>query len=278
MAPTDDWQSKLREARRDLGLSQQALADLSHLSVETIRGYENRRRHPTRPHLEAVIDRLGLSPNAANDVLSAAGYAPRSRLFSLDRFPGYYFREEELQDYVEQRPWPEFVMNQAVEVAAANSAVEALWGIDFRHERATRSRPQMNMLAVASQHHFTERITNWEEVVAVMVAVFKGQPRGAESLDEPSTYFNEVLAEFARGDPAFLPALATIWEKVPGREAKCNWTYPVVWRDAEFGEMRFRGVVSTASEIDGFGFNSWIPIDADTWTVLERVKARSAPK
>jgi hypothetical protein len=109
----------------------------------------------------------------------------------------------------------------------------------------------------------------------VIIAVTKGQPRLPESsLEEPSAYFGEVLAEFARGDPAFLPALATLWESVPAREPKVNWTYPVVWCDPEFGEMRFLAQVSTANGVDGFAFNSWIPIDAATWSVLERVKAR----
>jgi transcriptional regulator with XRE-family HTH domain len=275
MSDANDWQHRIRTARRELGLSQQALGALAHLSVETIRAYEGRRRNPTRAHLEAIIDALGLPQHIANEVLVAAGYASRPGQFPLEQFESYYFRAHELQNYVDERPWPDFVLNQTLELVAANRAIQALWGIQLATELATRSRPQLNMLAVASQHHFADRVVNWLEVVSVIVAVFKGRPRGAESLDEPNTYFGEVLAEFAKGDPAFLPALANIWEKVPGREAKCNWTYPVVWSDAEFGEMRFLGVVSTASEPDAFAFNSWIPVDADTWCVLERVKARA---
>jgi transcriptional regulator with XRE-family HTH domain len=274
MTEPHDWQSRLREARRELGLSQHALARLTRLSAETIRAYEARRRRPTKAHLESLVDVLGLPPREANRILSDAGYSPREKVFPVERFTSYYFSEDELQAYVDRQPWPEFVLNQLTELVAANAAAQALWGVDLVHELASRSRAQLNMLAVASQHRFADLILNWEDAVRVLVAVSKGQPRSAESLEDPSAYFSEVLAEFAKGDPAFLPRLATIWERTPAREAKCHWSYPIVWCDPEFGEMRFSGVVSTASETDGFGFNSWIPLDARTWEALERVKQR----
>jgi transcriptional regulator with XRE-family HTH domain len=259
-----------------LGLSQHALARLANLSTETVRAYENRRRHPGRSHLEAILDALGIAPHEANEILSLAGYAPRPRVFPLEQFAGYFFTADELQAYVEQQPWPEFVLDQQTQLMAANKSAAALWRVDLPQEMKARSRAQLNMLAVASQHHFSDVIVNWTEMVSLLVAVAKGQPRRPESLDEPSAYFSEVLAEFAKGDPAFLPALATIWEKTAPREAKCHWSYPVVWRDPECGEMRFRGVVSTASDVDGLSFNSWVPLDAGTWTVLEQVKARAS--
>ena len=38
--------------------------------------------------------------------------------------------------------------------------------------------------------------------------------------------------------------------------------------------MRFHAIVSTASEPDGLAINDWIPLDAESWSVLEAVKAR----
>jgi transcriptional regulator with XRE-family HTH domain len=275
MSDGTPWYARVRNARRGLGLSQAALGRLTGLSPETIRAYENARRHPGRVHLEAIVDALGLPPHDGNAILVEAGYAARAALFPPAQFPGFYFQPEELQPYIDQRPWPDFVLNQALELMAANRAAQALWQIDLAHELTTRTRAQLNMLSVASDHHFADRVTNWPEVIGVIIAVFKGQPRLPESsLDEPSAYFGEVLAEFARGDPAFLPALATLWDQVPPREAKVNWTYPVRWCDPEFGEMRFLAQVSTANGVDGFAFNSWIPVDAETWMVLERVTAR----
>lgn len=45
--------------------------------------------------------------------------------------------------------------------------------------------------------------------------------------------------------------------------------------DDEFGDMRFLGIVSTASEPDALAFQDWHPVDAATWEVLERVKSRA---
>lgn len=110
--------------------------------------------------------------------------------------------------------------------------------------------------------------------MATLASVFKGRPRDPHTIDQPDPYFHAVLAEFAKGDPAFLAKLIDIFSQTPARDPKCRWTYPVVWRDDDFGEMRFLGVVGTASEPDALAFQDWHPVDAATWDVLERVKAR----
>lgn len=96
------------------------------------------------------------------------------------------------------------------------------------------------------------------------------------SFDEPDPYFAEVLREFADGDPVFLARLVRVWVATPGRDAKVRWSYRVVWRDDEFGEMRFLSVVGPANEPGGLSFNDWPPLDAETWGVLERVKRRAS--
>ena len=95
-------------------------------------------------------------------------------------------------------------------------------------------------------------------------------------MDEPGTYFNEVLAHFAKGDPAFLARLLNIWSATPPAAAKVRWTYNVVWQDPEFGVMRFLATVSTASEPDALSFNDWTPLDAASWEILARVIERGA--
>jgi transcriptional regulator with XRE-family HTH domain len=272
----DAWRRQLRTARGKLGLSQRTVAEAARISLETVRAYENGRRHPTRQHLDALLAALDVPRAEANGIIEGAGFAPPRTLFPTDRYPDYFYSAAELPKVVEQVAWPEFVTNDAMELVAVNAAAAALWGIDFHHERRVRTRAQLNVLAVASQNRFADRVANWEEVVGTMASVFKGRPREAESLDEPSTYLGEVLAEFSSGDPAFLERLIRIWAGAEPAQARCRWSYRVVWRDAEFGEMRFLGIVSTASEPDALGFNDWHPVDAGTWTVLEAVKERAA--
>jgi hypothetical protein len=174
---------------------------------------------------------------------------------------------------VEDVAWPEYVINDNLEVVAANSTVEALWGIDLAREKQQRTAAQMNLLSVASDYRFTEHVQNWDECVGVIASVFKGRPEDARTLDEPDAYFNAVLAEFAEGNPAFLSRLIGIFAKIPAREPKVRWMFPVVWK-VDLGEMRFMNVIGTASEPDGLSFNDWIPQDAPSWDALERVKSR----
>jgi transcriptional regulator with XRE-family HTH domain len=268
------WRSRLRATRERLGVSRAELARRSGVPADTLRRWEDGTRNPRHASLRAVLDALDCPSAEANALLAEAGFPPARTLFPGDRFPNYYYTAGELQDAVEQAPWPEFVINDNIEVVAANATVQALWGIDFAHEQSWRTSAQMNALIFASDHHFADRLVNWEEVVATLVSTFKGRPRDPHTIDEPDTYFDAVLAEFVRGDPAFLSRLIDIFAKTPAREAKCRWSYRVVWSDDEFGDMRFLGLVSTASEPDALAFQDWHPVDAATWDVLERVKTR----
>lgn len=269
------WRVKLRAVRLKAGVSQREVAERAGVSQESIRAYETGRRRPTRERLSAILQALETPAYDANEILEAAGFSTPETMFPEDEYPNYFFSVDELQAEVELVDWPEFVLNNANEVVAANAAVQALWGIDFARERESRTRAQLNLLSVASQRKFADRIVNWDECVATLAAVFKGRPVNPASLDEPDPYFSEVLQQFADGDPQFLSRLVRIWMATPGRDAKVRWGYRVVWRDEEFGEMRFRAMVGTASEPGGLSFNDWQPLDAETWVALERVKART---
>lgn len=273
------WRSLLRATRERLGVSRAELARQSGVPAHTLRRWEDGSRHPRSENLRAVLDALDCPSADANAIMAEAGFPPARTLFPSDRFPSYFYTVDELQTAVEDVPWPEFVINDNIEVVAANAALQALWRIDYAEERRHRSAPQMNLLSVANDYRFIEHIQNWEECVAVLASVFKGRPRDPHiTLDEPDPYFGAVLEELSGGDPTFLSRLINVFTATPARTPKCRWTYPVVWKDAEFGAMHFIGVVNTASEPDGLAFSDWIPIDAATWDALERVKAQRADR
>lgn len=275
VAKEPNWRLLLRTAREQLDVSRPELARRASVPVDTIRRWEDGTRHPTERRLRDLLDVLKVTGADANRILEAAGYHPEPTLFSNWRYPNYFYKAQELQQVVEQVPWPEFVLDNNVELIAANRAAGGVWRVDLGEELARRSKVQLSLLSVASDHHFADRVVNWDEVVGTLIGVFKGQPRNPESLDEPSAYFNAVLAEFAKGDPIFLQRLFPVWESTAPHEPKCRWSYRVIWKDPDFGEMRFHCIVSTASEPDGLTFNDWHPVDADSWTVLEQVKARA---
>jgi transcriptional regulator with XRE-family HTH domain len=270
----DDWRKTLRAIRRRMGQSLRETADLAGLSYEAVRGYENGRRNPRREHLLAVLRAMDARQVEVNEVLRLAGFAEIETLFPLAENPSYFFRPEELDAAVETVPWPQFVVSDAVEVLAANQAMQAVWDVDLEYERSWRTRAQMNTLSVASDRHFADRVVNWEEVVGVLAGVHKGRPYGGPSLDEPTPLLTEVLAEFAKGDPTFLKRLIEVWTSAVPWPAKVRQQYRVVWSDAGYGEMRFLAQITTASEPAGLAFNDWHPVDAETWTVLELVKKR----
>jgi transcriptional regulator with XRE-family HTH domain len=269
-----NWRGKLREIRESLGLSRSDLARRSGVPVDTIRRWEDGNRSPRHASLTAVLAALDCPSAEANAILLDAGFAPQPTLFPADRFPNFWFTIDELPHAVEEVAWPEFVLNDHAEIITANAATQAVWRINFAWEKAHRTQAQMNVLSVASDHRFAERLVNWEEVIGALISAFKGRPQNPRDLDEPDPYFNAVLAEFAAGDRTFLERLIKTWESTPAREAKCRWMFPVVWRDDDFGEMRFIDVVNPASDPDALGFNDWIPVDAQTWKILEQVKAR----
>jgi transcriptional regulator with XRE-family HTH domain len=273
---TDEWRTLLRKARRDIGITVHQAAERAGISHETVRAYEGGRRKPSRGHLLALIRALQVNAANGNDILERAGFAHERTLFPADRFPSFYFREDETEAEVERLPWPAFCVNDLTEIVAANTAVQALWDIDWQHELRTRTDAQRNLLTVASDRHFADRMVNWDECVGVIAAVFKGRPHLPETIEQPSDYFNQVLAEFARGDPVFLARLIEVWSAAPPQPARVRWGYRVVWSDVEFGEMRFNALVSPASEPDALSFNDWHPQDADTWRILDLVKARAA--
>jgi transcriptional regulator with XRE-family HTH domain len=268
------WRRTIQEYRERLGLSRAELARRASLSGETVRAYEDGRRHPTVESLKALLDALSVPTAEARAALEDAGLVVPATLFPLHEHPNYYFSLDELPDAVELVPWPEFVLNENLEVVAANTAVQRLWGIDYEEERARRAPAQMSLLSVANDRRFTEHVLNWEECVATIASVFKSHPRHGATLDEPTPYLEAVLAEVLDGDPQFLRRLGAAWEAAPPREAKCRWQYRVAWREEGVGDMRFLCLVTTASEPDALGFNDWIPTDAETWTALEAVKRR----
>lgn len=272
----DQWRAMMRAARRRMGFTLPEVAERAGLSYEAVRGYENGRRRPTREHLLRVLGAMQANRAEVNEMLLGAGFAPEPTLFPENSYPSFYFTADELDAAVETVPWPQFVVNDTLEVMAANSAAQAVWEVDFEAERRWRTRAQMNVLSVASDHHFADRVANWDELIGFMCAMYKGASWGAESIEAPGPVFNDVLAEFAKADQVFLTRLIAAWSSAEPFPPKARTQYRVVWADREFGEMRFFAQMTTCSEPDGSAFNDWHPIDAETWAVLERVKARAA--
>ena len=268
----DEWHLMLARARIRLGVSQADLAARAHVSYASVKAYEQGKRHPSRPYLTAMLDALKIDRVERNLIMAAAGYASDGLSFRPTN-DDLTFTVEEAAREIERYQWPAFIVDEMMGVPCANRMAQRLWGVDL--DREFLDPVERNLLSVASNPRFAERCVNLDEILAVMVAVWKGHHRGPESLDDPSPFFAAMLERFASGDPAVVGRFAHPWQTVPGRTAKLRWDYPVVWDAPGIGVMRFHAFASAASEPDGLSFNDWIPLDADTWLRLEQLRDRA---
>jgi len=264
----EKWAQALQSARERLGMSRAHLAILASLSPETVRAYEVGRRKPSREGLDAVLRALKLDRWEANHIRQAFGYAA-DYLHLGQMEPTYMFSLEELSEWVEAIPWPEFVLDENVQVVVANSVVRKVWGVDFQREFLTAQ--ERNLTSVATNPRFADRAINWDEMVAYNVAVWKGHHLGPESLDQPSAYFDTALRELANGDPRYVGRFLEVWQRTPPKTPKVRDRYRVVWRDPVYGEMRFLALSSIANEWEGLFFHDWQPVDSESWAVLRHV-------
>lgn len=266
-----EWLSMLRDARAKLGLDQAELAARAHISLPSLKAHETGRRHPSRPYLTAILDALKIDRSVRNQILASAGYATDS--FELGSWPDsrFMFTPGEAAAFIDGHPWPAFILDEMMELTAANNMAQRLWRVDLATEFLAPL--DRNMLALASTPRFADRCTNLPEILTVMASAFKGHFRGPETLDNPSPYFSSVLQRFFAGDPRFIQTFFTAWQNAEPATVKIRWQYPVIWTDPEVGTMQFRALVGPANEPDGLAFNDWIPINEATWAALTKLES-----
>jgi transcriptional regulator with XRE-family HTH domain len=251
MSPAaNDWSHRLLEARKALKLTRSALASLAQVSPQTIKAYEHGLRHPTRHLLGAILDALKLDRLTRNEVLEGVGFAPDGRYLGPGGAPGYMYTLADAHAHADSLPWPSF------------------WAVDL--EREFPDPIDRNMLGLASNPRFGDRIDNWDEMVGVGIAVFKGHHLGPESIENASPYFGEVMRRFVQGSPEYAARFGELWQTAEPHSAKVRWVYPVRWKEPDVGLIDFVAVVTTANEEEGLAFNDWIPVGAESWANLTR--------
>lgn len=266
-----DWRANLRETRRRLGLTQAKLADLAGISPDALRGYESGRRHPRRDHLSRIIEALQMDRAWRNRVLFAAGYAPDGPEMAPEDLHEWWLTPEEAATEIATYAWPAFIMSERGEVLSANAAAQLVWSVDLTREFLDPV--ERNLFSIASLPRFADRCLNWDEAMTVIAVMFKNFHRRTELPEAPSPYFAAVIERFMQGDPKYVSRLAEIWEQAPAHHRyKIRWAYPIVWDQPGLGVMRFSCLISTGGEMDGLAINDWIPVDSQSWQVLEAAK------
>jgi transcriptional regulator with XRE-family HTH domain len=270
----NDWSQKLRGAREVLRLSRAQLARAAGVSPQTVKAYELGLRHPTRTVLASILDALKLERGLRDEILEAVGFAAMGSRIGPAAQGGYRFSPEEAAEYVSSLPWPAFILDDLMQVTAANSLVQRLWGVDI--ERDYPQLHERNLLRFATNPRFAGRLVNWDEVVITGIGVFKGHHLGRETISAPSSYFAMVLEGLMKGDARYVSRFFKLWEDAPPATAKVRWGYPVVWQEPGGRTLRFQAIITEANEPKGLAFNDWIPVDAVTWECLAGLRSSLA--
>ena len=269
----EEWRIQLRQARQHLRLSREAASRLSDVPAGTIKTYELGRRRPPQAKLVALLSAYRLNREQERRILEGAGFVSDGHREASAGNHNWH-NAEEAEAEVQRHPWPAYVIDEFSRVVAANDAVQSLWGVDLRHEFT--SPVERNLLSVASNPRFADRCVNWDEAIGTILSVFKAHDWAPERVEDPGPYFAAVMEHFMKGDPKYVARFLKLWEAAPSTwDKKARWSFPVVWDEPGIGVMRFTSIASPANDPDGLAFNDWIPLDAETWAVLEQVKARA---
>lgn len=210
-------------------------------------------------------------------MLESAGFAPDERSFvPSDRLRAETYTQADAIAAVSCYRWPAFVVDKFLGVVAANQAAQTLWGVDL--DREFEDALDRNLLSVATNPRFADRIANWEEAVGHVVAARKAHDWAPEQLEAPSPYLAALLERLVQGDATYVARLMDLWQHAPSTwSQKMRWSYPIVWDEPGVGRLQFECLVATASELEGLAFNDWVPANAETWLALDRLAARTRP-
>lgn len=261
-----DWRALLKEQRQLRKLSQPEVARRAQISLSAMKAYEGGDRHPSRETLQAITVALGLPIEQTNKVLAGAGYAVDLRYLINERFesrPVEWFTNE-----VERYAWPVFVTNQASAMLAANRTARKLLGVPLTD---SLPQPKWSFLARASDPAYAARVDNWDEVMAFMMGILKGEQRYEANLERMPSPATEPFQQFLGGDPAYITRLLKLFESAPPIEISTRMTGSVRWR-LESGELlSFTGTMHVADLWQELAWLDWVPIDEGTWAALRKL-------
>ena len=267
------WHDLIRTERRRLGITQTELAERAGLSPETVRKYEAGSRTPSRASIDRVLAALQAPHATVRRVLLDLGMAAPGNLYGLGGIEDYRFTIPELREFVEQTPWPQFVINNTLDIVVANAATQALWEMDLSPEVLERTRARVNLLAILAHHRLRQSLKNRFEIMAIVVSVLKVFPESRTLLDAPGSLFAEVFDAFAGSDPKAINKLYALWDRTLPASQKLRWNFPVTWVEPEVGEIRMIGTVTAASHVNSLVFVDWIPRDGQSHAGLDTLLA-----
>lgn len=277
----DDFPALFSAARVRSELTQAELAAKIGVSSATIASWESGRRVPSgsargRDWRQVIIeacDVIRANADELNAMLEALEFSPvpPERVAPLlDRRKPLAVIRDECRSY----PWVSLAMNEDFEVVAWNEAANDLSELDFATDLAAPG--ERNLLRMALSRHYREKLVNWEEVIGIMVAMWKTAKTDLFS-QETTPYFRNLFDFVITNHQAELQMLLTLWnETAPFVEGQSG-EWQAQWRTSDGTALLFNNRLSAWSEFDGVSAFDWQPANAETWEWMEaRRRGREA--
>lgn len=244
----------LRQARNAARMTRQELGVRAGVTARSVKAYESGERTPNRQVLAALGVAAGLNQGSLNVLLLAAGYAPAPQRVHC------YHRGSCVDDLLSQQAeWPQFVLNDGLFLVGANRFARRLLELQAYGGELKA----VNFLTYCHDASLNNTLQNWNEVVAVLVGLYKS--RNANVVEASESLLANV------GPKELCAQIQVMWNETPSRGLLDRTTYDVWWRrDGSRHALRFRAALMPGHVAQRLTFGEWYPADALTWRYLQR--------
>ena len=267
--------SILIAARERAGVTQAGLAERIGVSAATMASWETGRRRPgasARQQIIEAADWLHIEAADLNRMLEDLGFSPvaAGRIVPLlDRRKTLAVIQGECETY----PWPVLAMNEDFEVVAWNAAANDLSELDFALDLAEPG--ARHLLRMALSDHYNQKLLNWEEVISVMVSMWKTNGFDPMAAGDRTPYFDNLMNYVIANHSAELGKLLVLWQNTEPWYEGNRALFRPEWRTSDGARLNFHSQLIAWSDFDGVTAFDWQPADAATWEWLDaRCRAR----
>lgn len=245
----------LRNARR---LTQRQLAQASSFSADTVASYEEGRRLPDGAGIDRLATAMSLSEAEHDQLRRAAGLRglPDEFEAALKRGRGPV---DTIWDEVQATEWVALVVNDRREAVAWNRLANRTSELDL----ASLTQFERSLLRMAATEHYGRHLVNWDELIGILISVFKieGSDLG---VTDGNQFVQAVVESIGRENPEFLPRIFNLFVSVDPWPQEKRQVHPIHWRLDDGTGLRFWGHFADWSNYDGMWAHDWHAADAET--------------
>jgi transcriptional regulator with XRE-family HTH domain len=261
----------IRAERLRADLTQQQLAIRAGVSPETIRKYEAGARMPSRDRLLRLLESMQVPRSRSGAVLSAAGYAPQPEEPRHSPYADHAFSLAAAGTAIETSPWPRVILDETLELVAANQAARALLNLDPGFESAGQVRARRNLVTVLTDPAVSRHVANFDACLPAVVAALKAAIERVLQPADAAAFADEILAECTSWDPSSARRLLRVWEVTAPARSASGAGFEVVWRGEDDLQLRFLASTSPIDGSNGYIYADLHPADAASHANLERL-------